>query len=608
VLALHAALPKLALHFSTQTCVCNSADVAAAGELGAARVVLARELSLDEIAAAGARGKVETEVFVQGALCFSVSGRCLLSSWFGGRSGNRGACTSPCRVPWSRGDEPPGTPLSMRDLSAVGRVEELRRAGVRGLKIEGRLKNAAWVGEAVSLCRHALDGAEVDTETLCQAAAKLGGYTGREMTCGYLDAERAGLTGWAAGRASGRAASETAEPNPTADEPATVAPPAESAAAEPAEEDPDLPHYDLHVDVEPQGIVCRCECGGQKTEWTIPKTVVRRAEKAVAIGRAMERFEAATLQGFRLGLGTTNDPEFLLVPRAFNALVDRVTAVLRTAQKAPSEQVKFDLPPAVRELLARPAPHPNNKLCLGEAPDRVRVEAAAAPRLLREVLPKEIIVEGVTPGTLRHVLAACEGAGVIVALPPVFFESDVPGIARLAERCARAGVTVEVNSWGGWRLARQARTRIEAGPGLPVLNSLAAGLLSKLGARCVTLSPEADRRQLEEVSACCPAPCSLVVFGRPRLMTTRVDLPESEFAGQTLTDRRGGRIAPRREGGLWVFRPEEAFDLRNLENPRIRVRHLVVDLVGSPDPVGDWHDVPLPGWKRFRFNYDRSLA
>ena len=95
LIALRPEFPEIEFHFSTQTCMASSADVAAARELGATRVVLARELTLAEITAAAAVPGIATEVFVQGALCFCVSGRCLLSSWVGGRSGNRGSCTSP---------------------------------------------------------------------------------------------------------------------------------------------------------------------------------------------------------------------------------------------------------------------------------------------------------------------------------------------------------------------------------------------------------------------------------------------------------------------------------------------------------------------------------
>ena len=168
-------------------------------------------------------------------------------------------------------------------------------------------------------------------------------------------------------------------------------------------------------------------------------------------------------------------------------------------------------------------------------------------------------------------------------------------------------VTVEANSWGGWQLAKAAGAAVEAGPGLAVLNPLAAQLLGSLGMKCVTLSPEADRRQFEEIAAHCGVPCSLVVFGRPPLLSTRVKLPES-LLGKVLADRRGASLIPRRERGLTVFRPAEPFDLRNLRNEKIRVAHLVVDLVGANDPLGDWYAIPTEEDRPLRFNYQRSLA
>jgi hypothetical protein len=209
--------------------------------------------------------------------------------------------------------------------------------------------------------------------------------------------------------------------------------------------------------------------------------------------------------------------------------------------------------------------------------------------------------------SLPKALAAAGGVPLVVALPQVFFEDDLPAIGVLLRACKEARLAVEVNSWGGWRLARQSGVRMESGPGLPVLNSLAARVLKGLGVRCVTASMEADRRQLEELLAHSPAPCSIVVFGRPPLVTTRVQLPDDQM-GKVFEDRRGVRMLPRRAGRLCVFRPVEPFDLRNCSNERIRGAHLVVDLVGSGDPLGDWFDVPLPKDKRFRFNYDRSLV
>lgn len=595
LLALKPHYPELEFHFSTQTCMANGADVAGAAKLGAARVVLARELTLEEIAAASAVPGVQTEVFVQGALCFSVSGRCLLSSWMGGRSGNRGACTSPCRLPWKVAGQPRGTPLSMHDLAAPHRLAELRQAGVAALKIEGRLKNAAWVGEAVRLYRRALDGD--DPDALLQGAAALGAYAGRSLTCAWLDGQREQLTG-----ASAR------QPAPESLQPSDTRP--RHAGEDRAAADAPAPlTYDLRVETSGPAVSLRCACGERVEEWSIPKTVVRRAHKAVSVGQLLGLLVARPILAHRLRRGEADDFEFLLVPRAVNALFDRISAVIHRACQAPDEQVRVELPEAVGRVLAAGSAHRDNRRQLGDKPDRVRLEAESVGDFLRHVRPGEVIVEGLTRGTLPKVLRACRGLPLIVALPQVFFDKDVAGMESLVGACAGAGVTVEVNSWGGWWLARQARARMESGPGLPVLNSLAASVLASQGIACVTLSPEADRRQLEQLSARCPAPCSLVVFGRPPLLTTRLKLEEA-MRGQTFEDRRGARIAARLERGLWVFRPLEPFDLRGATNERIRVKHLVVDLVGSPDPVGDWLNVPLPGAKRgpLRFNYDRTLS
>jgi hypothetical protein len=220
--------------------------------------------------------------------------------------------------------------------------------------------------------------------------------------------------------------------------------------------------------------------------------------------------------------------------------------------------------------------------------------------------PEGVIVEGLTAERVKEIRSLCRRVSLIAALPPVFFEADIQAIRELLRVCQRSGVIVEVNSWGGWLLAKQANVRMEGGPFLPVLNSLAARVLGTAGMQSVTLSVEADRRQLEQVTDRCPVPCSLVVYGRPALMITRVALPD-DLDGQMLVDRRETRVIARREYGLWVLRPAEPFDLRDEHNDRIHVRHLVVDLVGAADPAGEWLD-SRRSRDPFRFNYARTLA
>jgi U32 family peptidase len=611
LISLRAEFPELDFHFSTQTCMANSADVAAAGSLGANRVVLAREMTLHEIAAASAVSSVETEVFVQGALCFSVSGRCLLSSWIGGHSGNRGSCTSPCRVPWSVQGDPAGTPLSMLDLAAILRIDDLRKAGVSAVKIEGRLKKADWVRRAVSLYRRAISGEK--GEHLLSEAAALGDYTGRAMTSGYLEGNRNNLTG-----ASGRVGSDLPSPlgrgaggEGESEASVILDDHAENSDADIDSDDspnPDsYPTYNLEFHLEPKGILCRCTCEGRTEEWRIPKTVVHRPKKAVTIAAFFTRLSSGILDGYRLAESSTFDPEFMLVPRAVNSLIEQIAGVIRRAQKASDDMVRIDLPPKLRELTAADEPHAANRFALGSKPDRVRLEFKQAAAFLKQVQPKGVIFEGLTAGMLQRVLGWSDRIAPIVALPQVFFEEELKEIERLVEECAKAKVMIEANSWGGWRIAKEAGAAVEAGPGLPVLNSLSARFLGSLEMKCVTLSPEADRRQLEEITAQCGVPCSLTVFGRPSLLSTRVKLP-GNLLGEVLSDRRGANLIPRRERGLTVFRPAEPFDLRDLTNAKIRVAHLVVDLVGSNDPLGDWYAIPTEEDEPLRFNYKRTLA
>jgi len=150
------AFPRLRLHASTQMSIHNSLGVAAARKLGLSRVVLARELTLDEIALIGRRGDTELEVFVHGALCYSFSGMCLASSFLGGSSGNRGLCTQVCRRPFAT-DTGKGSFFSPFDLCALAYVPRYCEIGISSLKIEGRMKNAEYVAAVVSAYREAID-------------------------------------------------------------------------------------------------------------------------------------------------------------------------------------------------------------------------------------------------------------------------------------------------------------------------------------------------------------------------------------------------------------------------------------------------------------------
>jgi putative protease len=607
LLALQPFFPSLQFHFSTQSCIASSADVEAARRLGASRVVLAREMSLDEIAAASQVPGIETEVFVQGALCFCISGRCFLSSWIGGRSGNRGLCTSPCRVPYSAGEEPLGTPLSMHDLSLVARINELAAAGVRALKIEGRLKSPGWVARAVSLFRRALAGET--PQTLLDEAAALGAYTGRQLTDDYLDAQRFHLTA----QAAGRQASPPVDASPAEGSPASPAPtPPAGPGAQPLA---------VSLDVTDQGIVCTATLAGRANSWRIPRTVVRRENRAVSIGSFLQSLEGTKFHDAVVQTTTSNQPGALLVPRAANGLVDQLSVAVRQLLKEEDDLLRLDLPDEVRIAIRantaeEAAVRSANPLTLGQLPSAVRLEARAVGNFVRQVrqagrgelLPGTLIVEGLSAHSLEKTLASAASVPFIAALPLALFERDLQPARELAAACAAAHVPLEANTWSGWQIASHAGIACHAGPGLGVLNPLAARKLAQLGFASVTASIEADRRQLEELSSHLEVPLSILIFGRPALMTSRVDLSPIVHSGGLIADRRHNEFVPRLEGGLWVFRPPHPFDLRGLRNVNIRAAHLVADLVTSPSPTTEFLRRPQPGDKPFRFNYGRTLA
>ena len=158
--ALKSTYPEMILHLSTQGGCCNLHGALLAREYGFSRVVLARETPVADMGAISS--VIETEVFVQGALCTCFSGQCYMSSFAGNNSGNRGRCKQPCRKLYSidrRGYEAPAYALSLADLSAGERMRDFLAAGVTSLKIEGRMRRPEYVAAAVKYCRAVLGGA-----------------------------------------------------------------------------------------------------------------------------------------------------------------------------------------------------------------------------------------------------------------------------------------------------------------------------------------------------------------------------------------------------------------------------------------------------------------
>lgn len=184
--------PAIPLHGSTQMTVSNLSGVHMLEELGFQRVVLSRELSLSEIQNIKKQSHIEIEVFVHGALCVCYSGQCLMSSFIGGRSGNRGACAQPCRMPYTLVDAV-GRPmsqnkgkylLSMKDMMGLNHVPALAKAQIDSIKIEGRMKSPEYVYDTVLAYREAVDQEICDKKAI---ESKLKRRFNRGYTTSFID-------------------------------------------------------------------------------------------------------------------------------------------------------------------------------------------------------------------------------------------------------------------------------------------------------------------------------------------------------------------------------------------------------------------------------------
>ena len=189
-------VPELPLHASTQMTITNSSGVDFAVAAGMERSVLARELSLKEIEAACSRG-TEIETFIHGALCVCYSGQCLMSSLIGGRSGNRGRCAQPCRLPYKllnakgedmlEGKDAGQYLLSPKDMNTLAILPQLIEAGVVSYKIEGRMKRPEYVAVVVDAYRRAIDSYKAGNYHVpAEDLANIEQIFNRDFTTAYL--------------------------------------------------------------------------------------------------------------------------------------------------------------------------------------------------------------------------------------------------------------------------------------------------------------------------------------------------------------------------------------------------------------------------------------
>lgn len=190
---LRAVLPDMPLHASTQMGIHSLAGVISAAEMGISRAVLARELSLEQIRYITSKSPIETEVFVHGAFCFCHSGQCYMSSIIGRRSGNRGMCAQPCRLQYSLGGRMDDYPLSLKDNCLVDYIDELEKAGVACVKIEGRMKRPEYAAIVTGIYSRAVHDKLPPTDGEREQLEAV--FSRQGFTQGYFTGEKTDMFG-----------------------------------------------------------------------------------------------------------------------------------------------------------------------------------------------------------------------------------------------------------------------------------------------------------------------------------------------------------------------------------------------------------------------------
>ncbi|MDZ7821309.1 MAG: peptidase U32 family protein [Candidatus Marinimicrobia bacterium] len=618
--------PHIPVHASTQMGIHNSAGMASAERLGIERVILERQVSMEELRQIREHSGIELEVFIHGALCCSLSGLCLFSSWMGGHSGNRGKCKQPCRRRYYA-PEGNGFFFSANDLYTLNDIPFLKEMGIHSLKIEGRLRKSDYAAAVVDAYRLMLD-AETDEvkQRLPEAREILSRALGRRWSSGFfykdeydrvIESEQLGGSGKACGRVlevkNTGFAMQSFQPlrlndririqPKSGDEGPSVVVTKITKSGKPtdhirageaafihcdkevpgdgvvfkvgsAPEDHSalirqLPAWEdmlrLHLKIHAGGLEASVTDRPDLPSWKISETFPAAEKRPVRVEAFVREFLKAGSE--RRGIRDVEaelDGEFFIAHREIRKLRQQFAEWLAANYRPPE-------PPQPEEHLQRE-----------EAAGITRTVALQRHADARETgrFDRIAVVEDPRPGD------AC-------ILPAFCPETELPDLREQLREQIRGGVRVfRVTSLYHFELLSgiEGLTLHTAFP-LPVTNHFAMDLLKAMGAEKVQLWVELEKEALLPLITAYPASAELFRYGRLPILQTRAELPAE---GQ-ITDARGAGFRIENGEVLTHLYPEAVFFLP----------------VDDLPPVSDYTDLTRARPEEStvsRFNYDRELA
>ncbi len=494
-------IPDFELHASTQVSGHNTDAARKLADLGFSRMVLAREMPLSDIRSFCENSPIESEVFVHGALCVSASGQCLFSSLVGGRSGNRGECAQPCRLPYTKGTcKKPCYPLSLRDLSLAPHIPALIDAGVASLKIEGRMKSPEYVRDVTAIYRTLLDerrAANADETAELARIFSRSGFTDGYFT-GKVGANMLGVR-------TEREKAESRELVPF-DKITKKIPLFMSASfniGRPAS---------LRVSDGKKSVTVYGASPVLAENSPTPKeNIIRQLAKLGATPYEAAQIECEAEDGLLIPLSKINELRRDALDALMSPDMARTGFVMREIQK--------------------------------ENRSTERTKKRSARFLFAKNLPSEGELErffDIVYLPLAEISANKNGAVNGVILPGVIFDSEMPEVEKMLKAARGAGIThALVSNIGHIELAKKYGFILHGDFRLNVYNTETAKTLESLGVEDVILSPELSLAQSRDIAADAAA----VVYGRiPLMLLERCVIEDCGECGKnsfTLTDRRG---------------------------------------------------------------------
>ena len=521
--------PDLPRHASTQMSVHTLEGALKMAELGFSRVILARELSLKEIETITKGCGIETECFVHGALCMSMSGQCYMSAFLGGRSGNRGSCAGPCRLPFDANPLPEGRPgkahhLSLKDNSVIDQLDKLEAIGVASAKIEGRLRTPEYVAAAVNACLAGRDGLAYDRDVLQNAFSRSG------FTSGYLDGK---INGTMFGTRSEADAEQTRKTLP--------------ALRELYRRERSRVPVEMKLEVSPDGekLTVTDLDGNRGIAYGETEPQPARNDPAEALRRSLSKTGGTPFAAGEIQVEMDGGPWYLPGSAVNELRREALDSLLKKREVLHPWKVEPVTLPALTRRTWPPKPQLWARF---ETWDQVPREALGPQGPARLMLP--IAEAAKVPEDLR--------SKVILELPRAMFgamEEDT--IRRVGQVREQGFAGFEANNIAHLRICQG--LPVTGGIGLNITNPLAAQVYADWGLSALLVLPEVKDSEMMFIAPAHngrPVPTGALIYGHMPLMLTRAcplqnvhDCAHCQREG-VLTDRKAKKFPVRCKGGV----------------------------------------------------------